>query len=164
MRLAEIKNDQFKVFLDLDGVMADFARGVREILKLDPKTVSPDELFGTLAKQGKDFFLKLPKMKDADRLWAFLKGNDVEILTGVPTSNREEAAKNKVSWVRRNISKNVKVITTSSKSKKKFAGPNQILIDDRKDNIAAWKAAGGIGILHTNAAKTIKELKRMGFK
>jgi hypothetical protein len=103
-------------------------------------------------------------MKDADRLWAFLKGNDVEILTGVPTTNREEASKNKVSWVRRNLSKNVKVITTSSSAKKNHAAPNHILIDDREKNIAQWKTAGGIGILHTSAAKTIKELKRMGFK
>lgn len=164
MKLKEVANSQFKIFLDLDGVMADFERGVREILKLDPKKVSNEELFSTLAKKGKDFFLKLPKTKDADRLWKFLQGNDIKILTGVPTTNREEAAKNKVSWVRRNLSKNVKVITTSSRSKKKYAGPDNILIDDRKDNITEWKAAGGIGILHTSTSKTIKELKGLGFK
>jgi phosphoglycolate phosphatase-like HAD superfamily hydrolase len=163
VKLNEIKNQEFKIFLDLDGVMADFKRGVREILKL-PANAPKNEIFAALSKGAKDFFLRLPKTKDADRLWAFLKKNDLEILTGVPTTNREEAAKNKVQWVRRNLSKNVKVNTTSSRSKKKFAAPNHILIDDRADNIADWKAAGGIGILHISTAKTIKELKKLGIK
>jgi len=162
MRLNEVAKRDFKIFLDLDGVMADFKRGIREILGL-PTTASPAEVFIALQKGdgGKEFFLKLKKTKDADRLWQFLKGSDLKILTGLPSSNREESAKNKVSWVRRNLSKNVKVITTSSKSKKRFAGPSHILIDDRDDNVRDWITAGGIGILHISAAKTIKELKQI---
>jgi len=38
-----------------------------------------------------------------------------------------------------------------------------ILIDDFPRNIDQFKAAGGIGILHTNTVKTIKELKKLGF-
>jgi hypothetical protein len=38
-----------------------------------------------------------------------------------------------------------------------------ILIDDFKNNINEFKAAGGIGIHHTSASKTISELKRLGF-
>ena len=38
-----------------------------------------------------------------------------------------------------------------------------ILIDDFPRNVDQFKAAGGIGIYHTNTAKTIKELKRLGF-
>ena len=38
-----------------------------------------------------------------------------------------------------------------------------ILIDDFKNNVDEFKAAGGIGIHHTNTAKTISELKRLGF-
>ena len=164
MKLREIKNAQFKIFLDLDGVMADFARGKREILKL-PDSASSEEIFKALAgDKGKDFFLRLPKTRDADRLWQFLKGNDLQILTAVPMTNREEATKNKVQWVKRNLSKNVKTITTTRRGKKKFAGPDNILIDDHKKNITDWEGAGGIGILHTSTSKTIKELKKLGFK
>lgn len=163
MKLKEVVNSQYKIYLDLDGVMADFQRGVKEILKL-PANASSNEIFSALSKDGKNFFLNLPKMRDADTLWKFLKGNDIKILTGVPTTNRKEAAENKVQWVKRNLSKNVKVITTSSRSKKKYAAAESILIDDRQDNITDWKSAGGIGILHTSASRTIKELKTLGFK
>jgi hypothetical protein len=164
MKLIEVAQHRYKIYLDLDGVVADFKRGVREILKLDPNKVSQDELFKTLAQKGERFFLELPKMQDADRLWSFLKGNDIIVLTGIPSTDSEKAAKNKVTWVRKNLSKNVKVITTSSRSKKKYASPDSILIDDRTDNIADWKGSGGVGILHTSANKTIKELKALGFK
>jgi len=164
VRLKEVVNNRFKIFLDLDGVMADFNRGRREILKL-PDGAPSEEIFAALAgDKGKDFFLKLPKTRDADQLWKFLKGNDLQILTAIPTTNREEAAKNKVQWVKRNLSKNVKTITTTRRNKKKYAGPDNILIDDHKKNIEEWEGAGGIGIFHTSASKTIKELKRLGFK
>ena len=38
---------------------------------------------------------------------------------------------------------------------------NHILIDDRKDNIERWEAAGGIGILHTTTENTIACLKKL---
>jgi hypothetical protein len=36
-----------------------------------------------------------------------------------------------------------------------------ILIDDREDTINNWNASGGIGILHTSAANTISQLKKL---
>ena len=41
--------------------------------------------------------------------------------------------------------------------------PN-LLIDDHAKNIDAFKRAGGIGIVHTSARNTIKELKKLGYK
>ena len=43
-----------------------------------------------------------------------------------------------------------------------WAGPDRILIDDKKEAIEPWEAAGGIGILHTSAADTIRKLKTLG--
>jgi hypothetical protein len=43
-----------------------------------------------------------------------------------------------------------------------FAAEGKILIDDMEQTIREWKNAGGIGILHTSAANTIKELKKLG--
>jgi len=34
--------------------------------------------------------------------------------------------------------------------------------DDRESNIDQWRAAGGIGILHTSASDTIRQLKKLG--
>ena len=36
-----------------------------------------------------------------------------------------------------------------------------VLIDDRPKNIEAWENAGGIVILHTSAADTIEQLKKL---
>jgi hypothetical protein len=41
--------------------------------------------------------------------------------------------------------------------------PN-ILIDDHKQNIEAFKKAGGLGVVHTSARNTIKELRKLGYK
>ena len=48
--------------------------------------------------------------------------------------------------------------------KKDHAGENRILIDDTAKNIADWEAAGGIGILHTDASSTIAKLKEIGYE
>ena len=37
-----------------------------------------------------------------------------------------------------------------------------ILIDDKQSTIDNWNAAGGTGILHTSADKTISKLKKLG--
>ena len=46
--------------------------------------------------------------------------------------------------------------------KAKYAAPNAILIDDRSDNIEAWKSAGGIGILYKSTDQVINELSKLG--
>lgn len=40
--------------------------------------------------------------------------------------------------------------------------PGDILIDDMEKNITRWVEAGGVGILHVNAADTIEQLKALG--
>ena len=46
--------------------------------------------------------------------------------------------------------------------KQNYSGTNKILIDDRPDNIEQWRSKGGIGILHTNTADTLKQLQNIG--
>jgi hypothetical protein len=62
-------------------------------------------------------------------------------------------------WVR-NHKLGVKLNLAYSKNKQKYAAPNHILIDDRKDNIEDWESKGGIGILHTSTENTIACLKK----
>jgi hypothetical protein len=49
-----------------------------------------------------------------------------------------------------------------SKNKQKYAAPNHVLIDDRKDIIERWEEAGGVGILHTSTKNTIECLRKKG--
>ena len=69
----------------------------------------------------------------------------------------------KEAWCKMNINNQYKKLYFKpAKFKADFAGENKILIDDRDDTIAQWKANGGIGIHHTSASNTIKELKKLG--
>lgn len=56
-------------------------------------------------------------------------------------------------------------ICTTSSRKQEFMNrkpsKNQILIDDRPSNIDAWTKAGGIGILHTSAEKTLRFIQEI---
>ena len=54
------------------------------------------------------------------------------------------------------------MILTRAVDKAKYANKDSILIDDRKQNIDHWIESGGIGILHTSAKDTIKQLKKLG--
>jgi hypothetical protein len=72
--------------------------------------------------------------------------------------------------LRRNVSissSNINLVRRRDKQKfaMKSGGKRQpaLLIDDFKINVDQFKAAGGIGIHHTSASKTISELKRLGF-
>jgi len=49
-----------------------------------------------------------------------------------------------------------------AQGKARFAGPNKILIDDRTENINAWKSAGGIGILFKSTEQVKNELSKLG--
>ncbi|MBP5699152.1 MAG: hypothetical protein J6W96_06470, partial [Alphaproteobacteria bacterium] len=53
------------------------------------------------------------------------------------------------------------VICCLSKDKQKYGKPNDILIDDRPNNIEKWIKMGGIGILHTSAKETIRKLEEL---
>ena len=82
------------------------------------------------------------------------------ILLSAPS--KEESSKiGKRVWKNNNLP-DTKLILTPAKFKQKYSGENKILIDDREDNIQQWKDKGGIGILHTSAADTIKQLKELG--
>ena len=57
----------------------------------------------------------------------------------------------------------------SRQDKQQFAkdgrdGRPNVLIDDHEGNIKEFRAKGGIGIHHTSADDTIKQLKKIGFK
>ena len=76
--------------------------------------------------------------------------------------NRELVVYDKVEWIKKYVDPSVVVNCTFTGSQKAaYAQKKNVLIDDRPKNIEAWEAAGGIGILHTSAAETIEQLKKL---
>ena len=71
-------------------------------------------------------------------------------------------------WLKKNTEfKRGNIHLVKRAQKQSYAKTNEkpnILIDDYPKNIKEWENKGGIGIHHTDAGKTISELKRLGFK
>lgn len=144
-----------KIFLDMDGVLSDFEGCFRKHTGYDFLESDPNKwrTVGSI----KGFWEFMPWMPDGKELWnavKFLKQLTPTILTA-PTFNTE-CKSGKLAWCKRELGAKVPVII--EKIKEKYASPDGILIDDRTKNIDAWKAAGGIGILHTSAAQSLSEL------
>jgi len=53
------------------------------------------------------------------------------------------------------------IFVNTGAEKARYAQGGNILIDDSQSNITAWEAAGGVGILHRDAATTIAAVKKL---
>lgn len=150
-----------KLFLDLDGVLADFDRGVQAVTGKRPEQLPLKQMWRALA-QAPDFYGTLEMMHDAEILWTFCRPYDPTILTGLPLG--DWAPDQKRRWVARMLGSGIRVITCMSRDKHRFSGPGHVLVDDRATTREAWERAGGIFILHISAEQSIRELKAIGFQ
>ena len=109
----------------------------------------------------KHMFRLMDPLPDAWKLtdWCLNSGIHTEILTAAGTVNRELVVRDKIERIREHINPYWTIIPTFKGSQKAaFAHKKAVLIDDRDKNIDCWVEAGGIGILHTTADNTIKQL------
>ena len=164
-----------KIFFDMDGVLADLERGVEELCGLTPpsqnandqKTEKDDEMWEKI-KQVSHFYDRLELMPSAKEMFdsVYRKyGDKCEILTGIPKPKRgiTDAAEDKIKWVRRLLSEDIKVNIVFREEKPQFCtGKSCILIDDMERNIRDWEAFGGTGIQNISAEETLNTLKEMG--
>lgn len=150
----------------MDGVQADFERGVNKLFDIDRKSMSNNKFYRMLEKaleQGADVYNTLPMMHDFPMLWNYVRMYNPSILTSTGHRQPEIIKKQKEEWIKRHFKHNIELITVEhSHLKSLYAAPNHILIDDRSKSIDPWIEKGGIGILHTSAENTIKQLKDLG--
>ncbi|HET8726798.1 MAG TPA: hypothetical protein VFO41_04720 [Alphaproteobacteria bacterium] len=149
-----------KLFLDLDGVLADFDRGVEAVTGKRPDQLRTKEMWRALSQEP-DFFGSLEMMTDAQVLWEFCEPHRPTILTGLPHGSW--APEQKRRWVANMLGAHIRVITCMSREKHRHAGPGHVLVDDRESAREPWERGGGTFILHTSAANSIAALKNQGF-
>lgn len=151
-----------QLFLDLDGVLADFDAGAEALLKMPPATFQerygPGAFWKKLAS-APDFYGSLPLLSDAHELVDAVKHVDPIILTGLPIGKWAEPQKR--AWVERHFP-GLQVITTQARYKSKYCSPGDVLVDDRERYADDWRAAGGVFITHVSAAESLAELRREG--
>lgn len=153
-----------KIYLDMDGVIADFDNRFKSLYKMEPREADDrkefykffDEFIAT--KQ----FQTLDMMPDAQLLLNYLSKLSIptEILSSTSSEKRDaEIRAQKLMWLQtHNIGFKVNLVP-GKRFKKDFSNPNSLLIDDTSVNIDQWRREGGIGILHTDALTTIGILK-----
>ena len=163
-----------KIFFDLDGVMANFDKGVHDLCGMDPfshEDIYPagfDDVMWEKIKEVGHFYDKLELMPGAKELFDDLYakyGDKCEILSGIPKPRRgiTTAGEDKINWVRRMLSEDVVVNIVFKEDKPDYCtGRDCILIDDLPANITAWEKMGGTGIINTGAENTRVELEEMG--
>lgn len=150
-----------KLFLDLDGVLADFDEHYFQSFGIRPNK-RDDAVDWSLIDKADQFYLNLPPMPDLDQLWAFCEPLKPTILTGIPWSVPNVETE-KRQWVAKHLGSDVKVVCCRSRDKCLHAMPGDVLVDDWEKYRHVSEDFGGVWITHRSAAETIRELRQVGF-
>jgi 5'(3')-deoxyribonucleotidase len=148
-----------QLFVDLDGVLADFDRHYYEQfgIKTDRNAPEPPGFWTPIEQHGA-FFATMPVIPDALRLWEGAKRlhpNPI-ILTGIPRI--ENVQEHKRGWVHQHIDPHATVICCRSKDKRKHGKPGDVLVDDWHKYRHLWEEMGGVFVLHTSATASLCEV------
>lgn len=144
------------IYIDMDGVVADFDGYAKEILGYSTpggKRYPPEDWAKISANER--LYLLLDKCSNADILikevcklakdWNY----DVRFLTAIPRANDVPwVFHDKMQWCNLHYPHIPVWFGPYSHDKQHHCQPGDILIDDRSSNIDEWNTAGGIGILH----------------
>ncbi len=151
-----------KLFLDCDGVLADFETGARDALGgMTPSQFearySRREFWRRLAATP-GFYANLPLMPDAQTLFEAVAHLGPTILTGLPLGTW--AAPQKVAWAERHFP-GTPIITCMARDKVRYMQPGDVLVDDRADHRSKWEDVGGTFVTHENAERSLATLRQI---
>ncbi|OQX28515.1 MAG: hypothetical protein B0D92_08480 [Spirochaeta sp. LUC14_002_19_P3] len=162
--------NNFQLFIDLDGVLADFDAGVKQATGLLPGELPPSRMWPILAKTP-GFYDKLPWMSDGRELWEAVRNFSPAILTGLPMGQWAEGQKR--SWCARELGFSIPVITGLSRKKAELAyswlenhgitNKIPVLVDDRLKLQESWESYGGTFIYHLNTQSSLVGLRELGY-
>ena len=146
------------LFLDCDGVLADFDAGVRDLLGMDANRFEAKhgrgEFWKRLARHG-NFYGDLEEMADAQVLFQAVKHLKPTILTGLPLG--KWAAPQKERWAAKHFP-GVPIITTMARQKHLHMEKGDVLVDDRENHRHLWENADGIFVHHKSAEDSLRQL------
>jgi hypothetical protein len=151
-----------QLYLDCDGVLANFDRAATELLAMPPRAFEKRRGIGAFWRElarRPDFYGTLPLMPDAMRLFEAGRHLDPIILTGLPRG--KWAAPQKVGWAGEYFP-GTRILTVMAVDKRNHALEGDILVDDQLKRAHLWKGAGGVFVHHHDAASTIARLAELG--
>ena len=148
-----------RLYLDCDGVLADFEKGATAVLGLPPRAFEKRHGLGKFWQKlaaAPDFYFGLPLMDDAMELFNAVRHLDPVILTGLPRGNW--AADQKQRWAAQYFP-GTRIITTMARDKRDHAREGDVLVDDQDRHRGLWEGAGGVFIHHKDARRSIEALR-----
>ena len=157
------------IWLDLDGVFADFEGETSKLMGKPFHDLNSNDYWDKILKT-KNFWLNIPILSESKLLIDYLinaKNNgelQFSVLTGlIETSSIDnKCVEEKTLWAKKVFGDDVNVYVVSSKNKYMFCRQNDILIDDKEDNIEKWNNSGGVGIHYTsNPNEVIDKVKNL---
>jgi 5'(3')-deoxyribonucleotidase len=153
------------LYLDMDGVVADFDEYAARTLGVPPSQgIYPDDVWCKLATNARLYRDLIPITYAGELVatcfnFAQRKQYGFMFLTAVPKGNDVPwAFYDKVEWARKYFPNIPVMFGPYSKDKHQHCQPGDILIDDRSSNIEEWRAVGGIAIHHVDFGTTITAL------
>jgi 5'(3')-deoxyribonucleotidase len=159
--------DKRQLFVDLDGVLADFDAHYESISGMRPdRSAEPPDFWYQINKTP-TFFRDLPIMPGARDLWnrisvrlrhplaAGIFHEAPIVLSGVPDKVPQAAAQ-KRAWVAEHFGSDIAVLTCKSEDKCLHGNPGDVLIDDWPKYQHLWEDMGGVFILHTSIDDTVR--------
>ena len=152
---------QPRLFLDADGVLADFDAGVQRVLGMTPAAFIARHgqgLFWKRLATADNFYGGLGEMPDARLLFDGVKHLKPSILTGLPLGNW--AAPQKVAWAAEHFP-GVPIITCMARDKHRHMKRGDVLVDDRENHRATYEQAGVIFVHHQNALDSLRQLSTL---
>jgi len=141
------------IYIDMDGVVADFDALARAVVK--------NNNFDTLAERWPDdsweqikkyphFYRAIPKMLQADAMMSLAErfrdelGWNLYMLTAIPRLNDiPDCFWDKIGWMREYYPNVIVRFGPYSEDKQHHCRPGDILVDDRTSNCGQWRSSGG---------------------
>ena len=166
------EESEYKVYLDMDGVLADFDKRFQDISGMKPKDFEnkygKKAFWDLIDEENKiSFWVGIEPMIGASDLVDAVKDYDYELLTS--PSAKKQSYLGKILWVKNHtgdVFPSKPRINFKKAKEKHLVKPQlaktDILIDDREDTIGRWNAAGGTGVIYKNIFQVLKDLKKLG--
>jgi 5'(3')-deoxyribonucleotidase/nicotinic acid mononucleotide adenylyltransferase len=166
--IKEAKYQMPKVYVDIDGVLADFFTALAKFRGVDHwKDGGQGDVQDSItAIQGTDFFSTLPVFDSASQVVSSVKeftGGEWYINSSPLRGDHENSTKHKLKWLKTHNFNPTDIIITGRKESyavdKQTNQPN-ILIDDKPANLARWTNKGGIGLRYQATQDNVSKVKK----
>jgi len=161
-------NAQSEIYVDMDGVLADFFGDWKKLVGKDWRELKDIKPALQKIRDTEDFWLNLPVTSNAKNLLSLIKDikGSYNILSS-PLPDDPNSEPHKRQWIEKHLSffppKNIIITFDKAKYASQSDGTPNILIDDYGINIGKWEAAGGMGFKHKDHKfeRTARNLKTL---